>query len=39
MMCPIRDARTILSASHSAMARNRKNEMSVRMLMTVIADC
>jgi hypothetical protein len=30
----MREARMSLSASHSAMARNRKKEMSVRMEMT-----
>jgi hypothetical protein len=33
-MWPMREARMSLSASHSAMARNRKKEMSVRMEMT-----
>ncbi len=34
MIWPMSGARIALSASHSAMARNRKKEMSVRILMT-----
>jgi len=38
IICPIRPALIILSEIHSAIARKKKNEMRVRMLMTVSTD-